>query len=65
MIAEERKKQSVELTEEAALVIALSRDLFAKDIDAVFNKLGEHMDRHGLKVSETAFAEFRQTGRVK
>jgi len=64
MIAEERK-QSVELTEEAALVIALSRDLFAKDVDAVFRKLGEHMDRHGLKVSKSAFAEFRQMGRVK
>ncbi len=64
MIAEE-SKPSIELTEEAALVIALSRDLFAKDVDAVFRKLGEHMDRHGLKVSKSAFAEFRQMGRVK
>ncbi|MGB7334444.1 MAG: hypothetical protein WBD01_01525 [Salaquimonas sp.] len=61
----EESEQSLELTEEASLVIALSRDLFAKDVDAVFRKLGEHMDRHGLKISETAFAEFRQTGRIK
>ena len=52
------------LTEEGALVVALSRALFAKDVDLVFRKLGEHMDRNGLKVSETVLDEYRTAGRV-
>lgn len=59
-----QEDKETELTEQGGLVVALSKALFADDIDATFRILGEHMDKHGLKVSKIVLDEYRNAGRV-
>lgn len=55
----------VELTEEAMLVVALTKALFAKDIDEVFRTLGRHLDKHRLMVSKEVIDEYHLAKRIK
>lgn len=59
-----QENKEAELTEQGALVVALSKALFADDINSAFRMLGNHMDQHGLKVSKIVLDEYQNAGRV-
>jgi len=60
----ETKDQTM-LTEDALLVVNLSKALFSKDIDGVFRMLGRHMDKHRLKVSADVLKEYQLAARIE
>ncbi len=64
-MADEGEEERVELTEEAMLVVELTRVLYKREIDEVFRILGRHMDKQRLQVSRDVFEEFELAGRIR
>ena len=60
----ETKDQTM-LTEDALLVVNLSKALFSKDIDRVFRILGSHLDKYRLKVSADVLKEYQLAERFE
>jgi hypothetical protein len=58
-------KGRAELTEEAALVVQLTKTLFAQDIDETFRILGRYLDKHQFKVSNEVLSEYHLAQRIK
>jgi len=52
-------------TSEGRLIVALSKALFGKDIDAAFRIMGQYLDEHNLQVTETVIEEYRFAERIK
>lgn len=63
-MADMNENKSVELTEEAKVIVELTRALYTNEIDEVFRILGRHLDKHQLKVSEDILDEYKKAGRV-
>lgn len=59
------EEEAFELTQEAKLVVELTKALFKKDIDEMFRILGRHLDKHRLQVSSDVLQEFEIAGRIK
>lgn len=55
---------TAELTQEAMLVVELTKALFKNDIDEMFRILERHLDKHGLRISEDVFEEYQIAGRI-
>jgi len=64
-MADEGKEEHVQLTEEAMLIVELTRALYKSEIDEVFRALGRHMDKRRLQVSGDVFKEFELAGRIR
>ena len=64
-MADEGEEQHVQLTEEAMLVVELTRALYKREIDEVFRILGRHMDKQRLQVSGDVLEEFELAGRIR
>jgi len=64
-MADEGEEERVELTEEAMLVVELTRVLYKREIDEVFRILGRHMDKQLLQVSRDVLEEFELAGRIR
>lgn len=64
-MADEGEEERVELTEEAMLVVELTRVLYKREIDEVFRILGSHMDKQLLQVSRDVLEEFELAGRIR
>lgn len=54
----------VEFNEQGQAIVALSKAMFAGNMDDVFEILGKHMDENDLQVSEKAILEFTSKGRI-
>ena len=60
------KQEHTEMpTREGRLVVALSKTLLDKDIDAAFRIIGEYLDDTELQVSEEVIDEYRFAERIK
>lgn len=64
-MAEMGKHEDTVLTEEAMVVVELTRALYKKEIDEVFRILGRHMDKHQQRVSAEVMREFEIAGRIQ
>ena len=60
-VGEENK---VELTIKGSLVVSMAKALFNRDIDSVFEILGNYMDDNNLKVSGRTIADYEKAGRI-
>lgn len=63
-MSEENDEKQENLTVQGTLVVAVTRALFASDIEKVFDILGNHMDENRLKVSAEMIAEYEKAGRI-
>ena len=54
----------LDFPENGQAVVALSKALFADDMDSVFEIIGKHMDQKNLRISEKMISEFRLKGRI-
>ncbi len=57
-------KNRVDLTTQGALVVSMSKALFSRNIDDVFDILGGYMDEHDLKVLASTIADYEKAGRI-
>lgn len=60
----EGEKNKVDLTTQGALVVSMSKALFNRDIDGVFDILGGYMDDNDLKVSAGLLTDYEKAGRI-
>ena len=60
----EGDKKKADLTAEGALVVSMSKALFDRNIDDVFQILGSYMTDHDLKVSSAVITDYENTGRI-
>jgi len=49
---------------EGALVVSITKALFAREIDKVFGIIGGYLDENDLKVSAEMIAEYEKAGRI-
>ena len=64
-MAEEGEEEPAELTEEAMLVVELTRSLFKDDVDEVFRILGRHLDKRRLQISADVMREYELASRIR
>lgn len=64
-MAEEGEEEPAELTEEAMLVVELTRALFKDDVDEVFRILGRHLDKRRLQISPDIMREYELASRIR
>jgi len=64
-MTENKEDQPAELTEDALMVVQLTKAIFAKDIDEAFRVLGRYLDKHKLNVSADVIKEYELAGRIK
>lgn len=55
---------SAEFTEHGQTIVALSKAMFAGDMETVFEIIGKHMDENNLQVTEKVISEFKSKGRI-
>lgn len=60
----ESNENKVDLTTKGTLVVSMSKALFDKDIDTVFEVLGSYMDDNNLKVSARTITDYEKAGRI-
>ena len=63
-MVQKEEPESAELTQEAMLVVELTKALFRNDIDETFRILGRYLDKNRLKISKDVFDEYRIAGRI-
>ncbi|MCP4936177.1 MAG: hypothetical protein GY927_18735 [bacterium] len=55
---------SAEFTEQGQTIVALSKAMFAGDMETVFEVIGKYMDENNLQISEKVILEFKSKGRI-
>jgi len=64
-MTEKWEEEPAELTEDAMMVVQLTKAIFAKDIDEAFRVLGRYLDKHKSKVSADVIKEYELAGRIR